>query len=39
MIKLSTTKFEIKEFVDIAYHTPEYLKAPNITTPKNVINT
>jgi tRNA threonylcarbamoyladenosine biosynthesis protein TsaB len=39
MIKYGTANFDIKNFVDIAYHTPQYLKAPNITTPKNVINT
>jgi tRNA threonylcarbamoyladenosine biosynthesis protein TsaB len=26
--------FVEKKFVDIAYHTPQYLKAPNITVPK-----
>lgn len=25
-----------KNFVDVAYHTPDYIKAPNITTPKKV---
>lgn len=35
LIPFSIAKFKIKNFVDIAYHTPEYLKAPNITTPKN----
>jgi tRNA threonylcarbamoyladenosine biosynthesis protein TsaB len=33
---LSYEKFLNNDFVDIAYHTPEYLKAPNITTPKKV---
>ena len=34
LIPLSTEAFLKKEFVDIAYHTPQYLKSPNITTPK-----
>jgi tRNA threonylcarbamoyladenosine biosynthesis protein TsaB len=34
MIPLSTEAFLKKAFVDIAYHTPQYLKSPNITTPK-----
>jgi tRNA threonylcarbamoyladenosine biosynthesis protein TsaB len=33
---LSYKKFINNDFSDIAYHTPEYLKAPNITTPKKV---
>ena len=31
---LSYRAFVKKEFVNIAYHTPQYLKAPNITMPK-----
>ena len=34
LILLSYKKNLIKEFVDMAYHTPQYLKAPNITKPK-----
>ncbi len=34
LILLSYEKKINKDFVDIAYHTPQYLKAPNITTPK-----
>ena len=34
LIPLSTEAFLKKAFVDIAYHTPQYLKSPNITSPK-----
>ncbi len=34
LILLSYEKNLIKDFVDVAYHTPHYLKAPNITKPK-----
>ncbi|MBL7814004.1 MAG: tRNA (adenosine(37)-N6)-threonylcarbamoyltransferase complex dimerization subunit type 1 TsaB [Saprospiraceae bacterium] len=34
LIALSEKKFLEKKFVDIAYHTPQYLKAPNITQGK-----
>lgn len=34
LVPLSTHCFNIKKFIDIAYHTPEYLKPPNITTSK-----
>ncbi len=34
LILLSYKRKLIKKFVDVAYHTPEYLKAPNITKPK-----
>jgi tRNA threonylcarbamoyladenosine biosynthesis protein TsaB len=34
LIPLSTEAFLKSEFVDVAYHTPQYLKSPNITTPK-----
>jgi tRNA threonylcarbamoyladenosine biosynthesis protein TsaB len=34
LIPLSTDAFLKKAFVDVAYHTPQYLKSPNITTPK-----
>jgi tRNA threonylcarbamoyladenosine biosynthesis protein TsaB len=34
MIPLSIEAFLKGTFVDVAYHTPEYLKSPNITTPK-----
>jgi tRNA threonylcarbamoyladenosine biosynthesis protein TsaB len=34
LIPLSTEAFLKGEFVDVAYHTPQYLKSPNITTPK-----
>jgi tRNA threonylcarbamoyladenosine biosynthesis protein TsaB len=34
LIPFSTEAFLKKEFVDVAYHTPQYLKSPNITTPK-----
>ena len=37
MIPLSIAQFKINNFVDIAYHTPQYLKAPNITTSKKVL--
>ena len=36
MIPLSTSQFEMKNFVDVAYHTPVYLKAPNITKSKKI---
>ena len=36
MIPLSTAQFEMKNFVDLAYHTPLYLKAPNITKSKKI---
>jgi tRNA threonylcarbamoyladenosine biosynthesis protein TsaB len=34
LIPFSTEYFFKKQFVDVAYHTPQYLKSPNITTPK-----
>lgn len=34
LILISYKKNLIQEFVDVAYHTPQYLKAPNITKPK-----
>jgi tRNA threonylcarbamoyladenosine biosynthesis protein TsaB len=34
LIPLSTEAFLKKDFVDVAYHTPQYLKPPNITKPK-----
>jgi tRNA threonylcarbamoyladenosine biosynthesis protein TsaB len=34
LIPFSTEAFLKKEFEDVAYHTPQYLKSPNITTPK-----
>jgi tRNA threonylcarbamoyladenosine biosynthesis protein TsaB len=34
LIPLSTEAFLKGEFEDVAYHTPQYLKSPNITTPK-----
>jgi tRNA threonylcarbamoyladenosine biosynthesis protein TsaB len=34
LIPFSTEAFLKKEFVDVAYHTPQYLKSPNITSPK-----
>ena len=37
MIPLSTAHFEMANFVDVAYHTPLYLKAPNITKSKKII--
>lgn len=37
MIPLSTHQFEMGNFVDVAYHTPQYLKAPNITKAKKII--
>lgn len=37
MIPLSTAQFEMQNFVDVAYHTPLYLKAPNITKSKKII--
>ena len=37
MIPLSTEQFNIKNFVDLAYYTPLYLKAPNITKAKKII--
>jgi tRNA threonylcarbamoyladenosine biosynthesis protein TsaB len=36
MIPLSTEQFEKRNFVDVAYHTPLYLKAPNITKAKKI---
>jgi tRNA threonylcarbamoyladenosine biosynthesis protein TsaB len=36
LVKLSFAAFEKKQFINVAYHTPQYLKAPNITTPKNI---
>ncbi len=36
MLPLSTVQFEMKNFVDVAYHTPLYLKAPNITKSKKI---
>ena len=37
MIPLSTTYYNKKQFVDIAYYTPLYLKAPNITQAKKIL--
>jgi tRNA threonylcarbamoyladenosine biosynthesis protein TsaB len=36
LIKLSFAAFKKMQFINVAYHTPEYLKAPNITTPKKI---
>jgi tRNA threonylcarbamoyladenosine biosynthesis protein TsaB len=36
LVPLAVEKWQQKIFVDIAYHTPNYLKPPNITTAKNV---
>ena len=35
MIPLSKACYDIKNFVDVAYYTPQYLKAANITVAKN----
>jgi tRNA threonylcarbamoyladenosine biosynthesis protein TsaB len=35
MIPLSKPYYDFKNFVDVAYHTPQYLKAANITVAKN----
>ena len=37
LVPLSIKLFFDKQFVDIAYYTPQYLKAPNITKPKNIL--
>ena len=37
MIPLSKTYYYKKQFVDIAYYTPQYLKAPNITQAKKIL--
>lgn len=37
MIPLSETYYNKKQFVDIAYYTPLYLKAPNITQAKKIL--
>ena len=34
LVELSLEEFRAGRFVDLAYFTPNYLKAPNITTPK-----
>lgn len=34
LVPLAVQAYEAKDFVDIAYYEPNYLKAPNITTPK-----
>jgi tRNA threonylcarbamoyladenosine biosynthesis protein TsaB len=36
LVELSFAAFEKKQFINVAYHTPQYLKAPNITTPKKI---
>lgn len=36
--KLSLKAFEAKQFADLAYFEPFYLKSPNITTPKKLLN-
>jgi tRNA threonylcarbamoyladenosine biosynthesis protein TsaB len=36
LIKLSFAAFKKMQFINVAYHTPQYLKAPNITTPKRI---
>jgi tRNA threonylcarbamoyladenosine biosynthesis protein TsaB len=36
LVKLSFTAFKKMQFINVAYHTPLYLKAPNITTPKKI---
>ena len=37
LIKLSENKFQNKEFSDITFFKPQYLKPPHITTPKKVL--
>jgi tRNA threonylcarbamoyladenosine biosynthesis protein TsaB len=37
MIPLSKTYYDKQQFVDIAYYTPLYLKAPNITQAKKIL--
>lgn len=37
LIKLSESKFQNKEFSDITFFKPQYLKPPHITTPKKVL--
>ena len=36
LVKLSFAAFKKLQFINVAYHTPKYLKAPNITTPKKI---
>ena len=36
LIKPAYEKFQNKEFVDLAYFSPNYIKPPNITTPKPI---
>jgi tRNA threonylcarbamoyladenosine biosynthesis protein TsaB len=36
LVELSFIAFKKKQFINVAYHTPQYLKAPNITTPKKI---
>jgi tRNA threonylcarbamoyladenosine biosynthesis protein TsaB len=36
LVKLSFAAFKKTQFINVAYHTPHYLKAPNITTPKKI---
>lgn len=38
MPPLSNKAFHTKQFADLAYFEPFYLKSPNITTPKKVLN-
>jgi tRNA threonylcarbamoyladenosine biosynthesis protein TsaB len=37
MIPFSKTYYNNEQFVDIAYYTPQYLKAPNITQAKKIL--
>ena len=37
LIKLSENKFQNKDFSDITFFKPQYLKPPHITTPKKVL--
>jgi tRNA threonylcarbamoyladenosine biosynthesis protein TsaB len=36
LVKLSFAALKKMKFISVAYHTPHYLKAPNITTPKKI---
>lgn len=37
LVDLSFQAFENEDFVDMAYYSPNYLKAPNITQPKKIL--
>jgi len=37
LVPLSLKAFENQQFVSVAYFEPDYLKPPNITTPKEIL--